>query len=353
MARYTDVLGKRRTIYGDSHDAAHRKLIAAQQSTYEGTVVPLDNLTVETYLQEWLQSVKSNLRFRTWKRYRELTEIHLIPEIGKIRLARLHPRDLRLAYTNRQKYVSSSTVGHAHRVLHIALAQAARDDLVTRNVASLVKAPRVERAEPPVYSEEELTRIIEAAVGHRFEAVWSLAISTAARAGEIFGATWKNLDLDDGIWRIETSLQRSPNGLALVPPKTERGRRTVRIGEVVAAKLTHARALQAEEKLSLGPLHDNPMDLVFARTDGRPMDSPAFLRRYHYPLLKQAGIRKLGLHALRHSAISVMLAKGVPVPEVSALAGHANPAVTMGIYAHALPNTGGRAIEAMQSVVGG
>ena len=109
--------------------------------------------------------------------------------------------------------------------------------------------------------------------------------------------------------------------------------------------------MQDEEKLALGPAYDNSLDLVFTDSAGHPIDPSNFVRRYHCPLLKDAGLAKRTFHTLRHSTISLMLAKGVPVPEVSALAGHSSPAVTMAIYAHAQPGTGDKAVAAMEFVL--
>ncbi len=60
----------------------------------------------------------------------------------------------------------------------------------------------------------------------------------------------------------------------------------------------------------------------------------SFAAEYHYPLLERAGVKKLNFHALRHTAASLMLARNVPIAEVSAMLGHASPAVTLSIYSH-------------------
>jgi integrase len=54
------------------------------------------------------------------------------------------------------------------------------------------------------------------------------------------------------------------------------------------------------------------------------------------PLLKEAGLPHLTWHHLRHNAGSYLLSENVPITLVSKILGHANPAITMGIYAHEL-----------------
>ena len=54
------------------------------------------------------------------------------------------------------------------------------------------------------------------------------------------------------------------------------------------------------------------------------------------PLLKEAGLPHLTWHHLRHNAGSYLLSENVPITAVSKILGHANPAITMSIYAHEL-----------------
>ena len=50
----------------------------------------------------------------------------------------------------------------------------------------------------------------------------------------------------------------------------------------------------------------------------------------------KAGLKGAGLHSLRHSHASERLSKGAPIPTDSKRLGHANPNITLSIYAHAL-----------------
>jgi integrase len=59
----------------------------------------------------------------------------------------------------------------------------------------------------------------------------------------------------------------------------------------------------------------------------------------------------LRFHDLRHTDASLSLAAGVPVPTVSAMLGHANPSVTLSIYAHAVPGTMQVAADAMDALL--
>jgi integrase len=78
-------------------------------------------------------------------------------------------------------------------------------------------------------------------------------------------------------------------------------------------------------------------DLVFPNRAGNPMDAPNLLHRGFEPAVRQAGLRKIRFHDLRHTAASVLLANGVDVVAVSRLLGHSSPVVTLTVYSHAIP----------------
>src|SRR6266498_1064704 len=88
-------------------------------------------VTVGQYLRHWAQAVRTNVRRKTAHRYGELVEHHLIPGLGRHKLAMLSPQ----------------TITHLHRCLHTALNAAVAGGYVVRNVASVIKPPRVARQE--------------------------------------------------------------------------------------------------------------------------------------------------------------------------------------------------------------
>jgi integrase len=63
--------------------------------------------------------------------------------------------------------------------------------------------------------------------------------------------------------------------------------------------------------------------------------------------LAKLGLPEVTPHSARHSYISTLQAEGIEVGLVAKLAGHANPAVTLGIYSHAVRG-GGMAAEALE-----
>lgn len=161
------------------------KLIAAAAA---GTLPDPSKTTVGEYLLKWIDGHRL-LSGKTAERYRQLIVSQIIPHLGAIVLQKLKPAQIadwhdKLAAGGGKEGqpLSNRTVGHAHRVLHKALAHAAAIELVSRNVASVVKPPKVEETEVESLKADEIDTVLAALKDHWLETISVLAISTGATA---------------------------------------------------------------------------------------------------------------------------------------------------------------------------
>jgi integrase len=147
-------------------------------------------------------------------------------------------------------------------------------------------------------------------------------------------------------------LVRQGRTLVLTEPKTERSRRVVQLGARLVRLLHAHRALQDDERRTLGPAWQawQGADLVFVRPDGAPL-SPANLRHPLDAALRRAGLPHVRVHDLRHTAATIMLQAGIPVPTVSAILGHESAALTYRVYAHVIPDDQQRAADLFDAVL--
>ena len=77
--------------------------------------------------------------------------------------------------------------------------------------------------------------------------------------------------------------------------------------------------------------------MTVATHPGRgPLLFSNYLKRYWKPAFAAAGVRYVTHHSARHSLVSTLQAQGDEVGLVAKLAGHANPAVTLGHYTQAV-----------------
>ena len=130
------------------------------------------------------------------------------------------------------------------------------------------------------------------------------------------------------------------------PPKTSAGRRTIRLSKLALSALKQHRIEGAtrSERIS---------EWVFPSTNGTPTGHQNLHNRSWKPLLQRAGLRHaVRFHDLRHSCISLLLARGVPVKVVSEMAGHADISVTLPVYGHVLPDMQSTAADGIDDALG-
>jgi integrase len=116
------------------------------------------------------------------------------------------------------------------------------------------------------------------------------------------------------------------------PPKTRASRRVIPLPDVVVSALREYQKRQDAERADAGEKWEDT-GFVFATRQGRPM-SPYTLVKYWHDVREAAGLGTLRFHDLRNTAVSLLLALGVPPHVVREIAGHSEIKVTMMVYAH-------------------
>jgi integrase len=346
--------GSRKSLYAPTRQEAARLLAAALRDRDMGLPGMRDERqTIATYLTAWLEIVRPTIRPRTWKRYEQYCQLHVVPALGRVRLTRLTPQHLQTLYAQELAAgVSPSSVNHLHTVLHSALENAYRTGQIARNVSDLVKPPRMAEHAMRVLDEAETRALLEAAAGDRFEALYVLAVSTGMRQGELLALKWRDVDLDAGALFVRATLQRTLAGFVFAEPKTARSRRQIALSQASVAALTAHRKRQLTVRLSMGEVWDGTLDLVFPNTVGRPMEGEHITQRQFYPLLRRAGLPLMRFHDLRHTAATLLLRRGINPKIVSETLGHASVAITLDIYSHVLPDMQQQAAAAMDAILG-
>lgn len=344
--------GNRRSFYGQTRQGAMQKLRKALRAREDGLPLPSERLTVEAYFQDWLETLKPRVKPASWERYELDVRRRVIPHLGKMKLANLSAPDLQLLYGKcLESGLSPTSVRNLHRVISAALSQAVKWGLAQRNVASLASAPRRNIKEMVVLGREQVSGLLVAASGHRLEALFTLAVTSGMREGELLALRWKDVDLEDGALQVRATLRRTKAGFSFSEPKTARSRRQIILTQAALVALKRHRAAQIAERLRLGPAWEDN-GLVFANEVGRPIEAQNVYNRSFKRLLRQAGLPDMRFHDLRHTAATLMLTQGVHPKVVSDMLGHATIAITLDLYSHVLPAMQKEAVQAMDALFG-
>ncbi len=296
--------------------------------------------------------MQGSVKAVTFENYEQLVRVHIVPRLGHIKLKILSSAHLQGFYRERLDFgLSPRTVQYLHALLHKALKQALRWELVPRNVATAVDPPRVRREEIQPLSPIQAQAFLHAAREDRLEALYVLAIHCGLRQGELLGLRWEDIDLDTGTLQIRRTFTTAKGERAFTAPKTSKSRRNVRLTSGAMDTLVRHYQRQLEKREQLGGLWQD-QGLVFASRVGTPINRHNLLRRSFKPLLEKAGLpHSVRFHDLRHTCATLLLSKGVHSKLVQELLGHSNVSTTLDTYSHVLPGMGDQAANAMEGTL--
>ena len=200
-------------------------------------------------------------------------------------------------------------------------------------------ARRKSKPKKEILTPGEVTKLIDYAKTDKERGIFiAWPFLTGTRASEQLGLLWEDVDLDRNLIAIRRTLGR--DGITTETTKTEAGTRSIPISATL-------RTMLLEWRLSCPRLNGQlvrvfsgpgvPQQWPLPRIGGGgPVLYSNFLKRYWKPAFEKAGVRYVTHHSARHSFVSVLQAQGVEVGLVAKLAGHSNPAVTLGHYTQAV-----------------
>jgi integrase len=326
VAKWKDVNGKWRYLYRKSKGEAKRALREALKDR-DDNIVPADKLTLADALDQWLDDIRDGVSRRTYINRESLV------------LCKLTPADLRAFYREKLITLSPATVGRLHDVINKACKEQVRKRRLRTNPAAEVKPPKNRDRDMDVLTPEQVKGLLETVHGSRYEAIIVLGATCALRIGEVLALRYEDLDLDEGTLSIRRTLWKG----GVYPPKTPHSRRTLRLPAIALDTLRK----HAER-------HGEPTEgYLFATSNGTPIAPENFWRWGWKPALRKAGLpESLHFHDLRHGAASLLLCQRVPVPVVSKYLGHADPSITMKVYAHVIDGASGLAAAGMDEALG-
>ena len=355
--------GKRKIQYHSFRGTkrqAQRKLAELIVAIGRGEYVEPNKRTVAEFVRARVNQWESagNISSRTAQRYRQLLENQIVPHIGIKVLQKLKPLDIEEWHTTLKKRgrvrgeggVAARTIGHAHRVLGKALADAAKNDLVHRNVAEVQPAPKV-ADEGEMVIVQDVPDLVAKLSGSRLRVQAMVALFTGMRLSEILALRWNRVDLDQKIAKVREALEQTKaHGIRFKAPKSEAGRREITLPDILVDALREHRksALEFRMQVGAGKLPDDA--LVFATMDGGPL-SPNAISAAWADFADSIGMPKVTFHALRHSHASQLIDEGVDIVTISKRLGHAKPDITLRIYAHLFRKDDGKAAAAINAAL--
>lgn len=338
--------GKRITRYHSfkgTKREAHAKLAELITSVGKGAYIARSAVTISehvtTRIDRWVALGK--ITPKTAERYRELAANQIAPHLGAKAIQKLTPAHIEqwhaMLKTSGRKDgkggLSGLTIRHAHRLLSKALKEAARHDLVIRNVAAAEPPPKVVREEVTILTDAQVRNVVTALSGTPLYAPVMIALFTGLRRGEILALRWRHVDLDSKTIAVREALEQTKAGLRFKTSKSDAGQRDVALPDIVVDVLREYRRQRLEERLALGLGKLTADTILFSRLDGGPRTPNTFSKDWA-KCAAGIGLAEITFHALRHTHASHLIDAGVDVVRISKRLGHSAPTVTLDTYAH-------------------
>jgi len=344
---------KRKYIYGRKYKDVERKLAEAMGDAARGIYFDDENQTVAQYMERWLEdSAKGDLGHRAYHNYRLQIRHHISPAFARLKLSKLTAVHIQSLYAAKLRDgLKPSSVRYIHAVLHRALEQAVRFNLIPFNPAARVDPPKIRQEEITPLDADQARKLLDAATGNKFEALYVLSLTVGLRMGEALGLRWSDIDFHAKTLRVSRQLQRVREGGGLVfsEPKNA-SRRTVDLPQRAVEALRSHRKRQLEERVQATDYRDS--GLVFATGKGTPLDAQNIVNRFFKPLLKRAGLSPIRWHDLRHTYATLLLSRGTHPTYVQKSLGHASVQLTLDRYSHWMPSMGRNTAEGIDEALG-
>ncbi|GAA3222792.1 site-specific integrase [Actinocorallia longicatena] len=369
---------RRKWVYGRTREETHDKYVHALAAAKNGPV-PTTTPNVAQYLTRWLEeSIKPNREPTTWRYYDLMARAYVTPGLGKKRLAKLTVRDVqtwlnglpgkcqccaqkkdeqRLAERRRccaagdccEDYASRNTIRAARDTLRAALTHAMAEELITRNVAMLVKLPtarkRTRKGESWTVEEARRFLVFSRDWNDDLYALWVLILVLGLRKGEALGLRWTDVDFDEGALNVAWQLQRVGAGPLLHKErtKTDGSTDTLPLPEVVTAAL-RMRQRQQDQARRIAGKGWRKSDLVFTTRTGGPIE-PSNVNRAFTARSLRAKVKRIRVHDTRHTCGSLLVALDVHPRVAMQILRHSKISITMEIYSEVPPEETRKALK--------
>lgn len=336
----------RKAFYGRTQAEAVRKR-AAYLKTHATGHGGKDS--TGAYLLSWLETHRHAVKPRTFERDEGLVRRHVLPHVG-VRLSDLRASHIEAVMKKARESLAPRTVAMVRQLVGQALGRAVKLGLIGSNPVELTDAPKVPKPDMRVMSEDQFRAFTKHLEGKREEALILAYLTIGSRRGEPLALHWADVDLKARRATLRYTLYRFGGQLVIEEMKTATSYRSVRLPKTLVRALRSWRAIQAAERLKCGASWAD-LDLVFTTRTGTPIE-PRNVYRKVGELLAGAKLPACSVHALRHTAATLLLDRGVPLKLVSEMLGHAGTHITARIYAHKVRGVSDETADAMDEIAG-
>jgi integrase len=314
---------------GTTKKKAREKLGEVEDQLRRNIYIPDTKIpTFAKVTKDWLEHKRSSLRSSTWVTYECCARKNLYEfypyKVNRITTAKIE----KFLGKKRISGMNLRTLKKAALILGQVMAYAVRHNYININPVRDAEKPKwsSDLAKPQVdgkfrvLTPPEIKAFLDAVEDRKFQVLLKLAAFSGARAGEIYGLKWTDVDW----FNNQIQIQRTFNTGKWYKPKTKSSDRKIDLGPAMMAELK-------KWKLACPP---NKFNLIFPNRAGNPFSHDNVVKRHFRPALKEAGLPVIRFHNLRHTYASLLIEQGENIKYIQTQLGHSSPSITLDVYAH-------------------
>ena len=336
---------KYKYLYGATQAEVRKKMTAFSAELDKGAFVEPSKMTLGQWLDVWHAEYLAGVKHTTISQYGTQIDQHIKPFLGAVKLVELTPTMIQSMYNAKKRLrdadpkagLSAKSIRNLHGVLHKALHQALRLGYISANPCDACEPPRFDRYEIKPLTTEEITTLLHACKGSKYEKLYTVVLFSGVRISEALGLRWSCVDFERGKITINKQLQkeRKKGGggtYRLYDTKTSTTR-TITLSAHVVDVLREVKKEQAQNRLIMGAAWANDMNLVFTHEDGQHLCHSTVWACFKR-LVKKLGFPDARVHDLRHTFATISLESGDDLKTVQKNLGHSKIGTTGDTYAH-------------------
>lgn len=330
--RFTDSLGKRRQKYFKKLQECRNWIADAQYEDEHGSINASSDMTVDAWYKYWMEDIKGKtVRWSTLNGYKDRYEKNIRHAIGKMIISDVKPMHCQgiLNAMDNSGY-SAGSMEKTKMVMSAMFSDACENGIIRVNpVKKSVKCPKKEKRDARVLTLDEQARFLEVAKKSVNYNHFLFILQTGVRSSELRGLRWGDIDFENRVIHIRRNAvyNSRTNKFIIGELKTKSGERDIPMTEIAYKLLIDIKKSRSKV------LGIEFADHVFLNKNGKLTTGGSYDKCLK-SICDRAGIRKIGMHTLRHSFATRCIEAGMKPKTLQKILGHTNIAMTMDLYVH-------------------
>jgi len=323
-------------IYARSQDELDKKVREFKNALDKGIIIDDTKLTVGEWADMWVKTYKANSAYYTVRRYESIIKNHIKPNIGDVRLSKLHLSAVQNLINQLAKSYSISTIRKVRDTLNQMYEMAIMSNLTHINPTSGASLPVVHNKEKDIVTELDINLLNVFEESCETGVFVLTLLYTGMRRGEIVALTWDDIDFDKMTISVNKAVEFKNNQPHIKVPKTKKSVRTIPLLNNLKPilKKHYDRRTTASEYVFVNTTNKMHSESSLVRLWNK------FLAEYNEfinaDIENEDDIRtvKFTMHQFRHTFATILYNAGVDIKTAQDILGHSSINITLEIYTH-------------------